>query len=101
MQLTLFYLVKYINLFSVPRKLKQEEHFMKSKDYGTVPKYLTENRYQIENEYKAIREKQAKLEDEQAKKKTVLSEEELNSIRDGLNKKLDMIFLHVIIEWSM
>ena len=87
MQLMLYYHVHLFNLL-VPKKLNKEEEFMKSKNYGTVPKYLTENRYQIESEYKAIREKQTNLEEDEAKKKTLLSDVDLNSIREGLNKKL-------------
>lgn len=76
----------------VPKKLKkEEEHFMMSKDYGVIPKYLTENRYKIENEYKAIREEKKKMAEEEAKKKALLTEEQVESLREGLNKKLETL----------
>lgn len=62
---------------------------MKSKDYGIVPKYLTENRYKIENEYKAIRDQKTKMDNENDKKTALLSEDQVESLRSGLNKKLD------------
>jgi hypothetical protein len=62
---------------------------LKKKDFGQVPKYLTENRYKIENEYKVLREQKARAAEEEAKKNTLLSEEELNTLREGLNKKLE------------
>jgi len=62
---------------------------MKSKDYGVIPKYLTENRYKIENEYKALRDQKSKLVNEEDKKNSLLSEEQVESLRIGLNKKLE------------
>ena len=62
---------------------------MKSKEYGIVPKYLTDNRYRIENEYKAIRDQKNKLAQEEAERKKLLSEDQVEAMRIGLNKRLD------------
>ena len=56
-----------------------------------MPQYLTENRYKIESEYNSIRELHDKNAEEEAKLRKLLSEEETNAFREGLNKKLEKL----------
>ena len=54
-------------------------------------KSITDANTEIENEYKTIREMQLRSEEEEAKKKKTLSEEEVFSLRDGLERRLKQL----------
>lgn len=73
------------------KKFKEQEDFLNKKEYGKVPKYLLENKEKIENEYNIIREMQNRNAEEEAKMKRFLNEDETASLREGLNKKMELL----------
>lgn len=80
------------SILMAPRKKKiQEKDYLHKKDYGKVPEYLKKLKIEIENEYKSIREMQIRNEEEEAKKKKVLTDEEIETLRQGLIKKLEQL----------
>ena len=64
---------------------------MKKRDYGRVPRYLQENKEKIENEYNIIKEMQNRNAEEEARMKRFLNEDETTALREGLNKKLEVL----------
>jgi hypothetical protein len=79
-------------ILMVPKKKTVEKtSYLNKKDYGKVPEYMNTVKNRIENEYKTIREMQIRTDEEEAKKKKVLVEDEVNTLREGLTKKLQML----------
>ena len=64
---------------------------MKKKNYGEVPKYLTQHKEKIENEYKSIREMHQRNQEEEERKKKLLTEEDVENLREGLYKRLELL----------
>ena len=56
-----------------------------------VPPYLTKLKQKVKEEYVSIREMQRRNEEEDAKRKKVLTEEEIKILREGLLKKLEQL----------
>ncbi len=82
------------NILMAPRKMnKTEVNWFKKKDYGKVPNYIHKLRQDVENEYLSIREMQRRNEEEDAKRRKVLSEDEIKTLREGLMKKLEQLKL--------
>jgi hypothetical protein len=82
------------NILMAPRKINNKEFdYLKKKDYGKVPEYLKKLKKEVEKEYIAIREMQRRNEEEEAKRKKVLSEEEIRTLREGLLKRLEQLKL--------
>lgn len=78
-------------LMPTRKKYKEEFDYLKKKDYGMVPKYLTKLKQKVEEEYKNMREMQRRNEEEDAKRRKVLTEEEIMTLREGLLKKLEQL----------
>lgn len=78
-------------LMAPRKKAKEEFDYLKKKDYGKVPNYLKKLKVDIENEYKTIREMQIRNEEEDAKRRKVLTKEEIETLRQGLIKKLEQL----------
>lgn len=79
------------NILMVPKKIKEEEtDIYRHKSYGKVPKYLCDLKLKIKDEYDSIKELQRKRKEEDEKKQRLLTEEEVNSLREGLRKKWEM-----------
>ena len=64
---------------------------MIKKNYGEVPKYLTLHKEKIETEYRSIREMHQRNQEEEEKKKRLLTSEEVENLREGLNKRLILL----------
>lgn len=80
------------NILMAPRKkAKEETDWLHKKYYGEVPKYLKKLKIQVENEYQTIREMQKRNEEEDAKRRKVLTEEEIKTLKEGLLKKLEQL----------
>jgi hypothetical protein len=77
-----------IILMSPKKKVTEKIAYINKKTYGKVPDYLHKLKNEIENEYKTIREMQLRTDEEEAKKKKMLQEDEVVSLREGLMKKL-------------
>ena len=78
-------------LMPTRKKAKEEMDYLHKKYYGEVPPYLTKLKKKVQDEYVSIREMQRRNEEEDAKRKKVLSEEEIKTLREGLLKKLEQL----------
>ena len=78
-------------LMPTRKKHKEEVDYLKKKDYGLVPKYLVKIKQKVEEEYKNMREMQRRNAEEDAKRKKILTQEELGTLREGLTKKLEQL----------
>jgi hypothetical protein len=79
-------------ILMAPKKRHTEKtDYLVKRNYGKVPEYLSKLKNEIENEYKTIREMQLRTDEEEAKKKKSLNEDEVASLREGLQKKLGQI----------
>lgn len=75
-------------LMATKKKPQTTVLYKEKKNYGKVPEYLSKIREDIEREYTSIREMQKRNEEDEAKKKKVLTNDEIENLREGLNKKL-------------
>ena len=74
------------------KKIKNEgdlDYYMGKKNYGKVPKYINRARSATQREINRYREVQERNERYEAEKKKVIDNEELNQLREGLEKKLE------------
>ena len=78
-------------LMPTRKKAKEETDYLHKKYYGEVPPYLTKLKQKVKEEYVSIREMQRRNEEEDAKRKKVLSEDEIKTLREGLLKKLEQL----------
>lgn len=79
-------------ILMAPKKRETEKlNYLNKKTFGQIPGYLSKLKGEIENEYKTIREMQLRTDDEEAKKKKLLNEDEVCSLREGLKKKLEQL----------
>jgi hypothetical protein len=79
-------------ILMAPKKKKIEEiSYLNKKSYGKVPEYISKLKEEVEKEYKTIREMQLRSEEEEAKKKRPLNENEVEMLREGLTKKLEQL----------
>ena len=78
-------------LMPTRKKAKEEMDFLHKKYYGEVPPYLVKLKQKVKEEYISIREMQRRNEEEDAKRKKVLSEEEIKTLKEGLLKKLEQL----------
>ena len=78
-------------LMPTRKKAKEETDYLHKKYYGEVPPYLVKLKEKVKEEYVSIREMQRRNEEEDAKRKKVLSEEEIKTLREGLLKKLEQL----------
>ncbi len=80
-----------IILMQPKKRVKEENDYLQKKTYGKVPNYLNKLKNEIENEYKTIREMQLRTEEEEARKKRTLGEDEIAALRDGLERRLKQL----------
>lgn len=78
-------------LMATKKKPLNSLNYLKKNNYGRVPDYLSKIRQDIEKEYKTIREMQIRNEEDEAKKKKMLSQEEVECLREGLQKRLAQV----------
>jgi hypothetical protein len=81
-------------LMQPKKKLKEDPNYLTKKTYGKIPAYLSELKCKVESEYKTIREMQLKNEEEELAKKRQLENDELDTLREGLRKKLEQLKIH-------
>lgn len=79
------------NMLSQPKVTEEPVKYTQKKDYGKTPQYLRDIKDQMNREYEHI--KTVHLQDEEARdsEKVVLSQEELKSLREGLQRKWDNV----------
>ena len=78
-------------LMPTRKKVKEEMDYLHKKHYGEVPPYLTKLKRKVKEEYDSIREMQRRNEEEDAKRKKILTAEEILILREGLLKKLEQL----------
>jgi ribosomal protein L9 len=78
-------------LMPTKKRPNKEILYKEKRNYGKVPEYLSKIREDIEKEYKTIREMQIRNEEDELKKKKKLNNEEIESLREGLQKKLEQL----------
>jgi hypothetical protein len=80
------------NILSVPKQAAQPTDWLKKKDFGQVPKYLSKIKSEINDEYEYIRSMQQQQEEEQAAGgMRLLPEEERLKLIDELKAKWDSV----------
>jgi len=73
-------------------KVKEDPiKYTKKQEYGKVPQYLQEIKHEMNREYEHIKALQQQEEEEGAKEKFALSEEEVKILREGLKRKWEAV----------
>lgn len=78
-------------LLAPKKKPSTTTQFINKKNYGIVPSYLSKIREDIEKEYKSIREMQLRNEEDESRKKRKLEVDEIETLREGLKKRLEQL----------
>lgn len=79
------------NMLAQPKLKDSPFDYTKKAEYGKTPEYLKSIQQEMTREYEHIKALQRMEEEEQAKEKYVLNEEEVNILREGLKKKWEMV----------
>lgn len=78
--------------FAAPKlPASKDKDFLKKKNYGKVPKYVTKIRQEIEDEYNLVREMQIEEQNERDRQKMLMPEEERQELIAALKKKWDSL----------
>jgi len=80
-----------IILMGTKKKPMTCSNYLTKNNYGKTPEYLSKIKEDIEKEYKAIKEIQIRNEEDEAKKKKKLSCDEIENLREGLQKRLAQV----------
>ena len=75
-------------LMQPKKKFEEEKNYLTKNNYGKVPQYISTLRNNVENEYRTIREMQNRTKEEENKRKKNLAPEEVETLREGLKKRL-------------
>lgn len=80
------------NILAAP-KLPQntQKDYLKKKNYGAVPKYLTKIKNEIEDEYNLVREMQIEEQNEKDRQKFLMPENERQELIAALKKKWEVL----------
>ena len=79
-------------ILMAPKKRKTlQTNYLNKKSFGKVPEYISQLKEEVEKEYKTIREMQLRTEEEDAKKKRTLMDNEVEMLREGLTRKLEQL----------
>ena len=80
------------NILAAP-KLPQntQKDYLKKKNYGAVPKYLTKIKNEIEDEYNLVREMQIEEQNEKDRQKFLMPEIERQELIAALKKKWEVL----------
>jgi ribosomal protein L9 len=80
-----------IILMGTKKKPMTCNNYLTKHNYGKTPVYLSKIQEDIEKEYKAIREIQIRNDEDEARKKKKLSCDEIENLREGLQKRLAQV----------
>ena len=72
-------------------KLPEEANPLNKKNYGKVPNYLQKVKSDIEEEYTTLRQLKQEQQNEEERKKFLMSPEEIAELKEGLKKKWDAV----------
>ena len=73
------------------KKPLEDPSSLQKKDYGKVPKYIQKVKADIEEEYTTLRKLKENHQNEEGKKKYLMSPEEIKELKDGLKKKWNAV----------
>lgn len=79
------------NMLSQAKTREDPQRYVNKEDYGKTPQYLEKIKENINREYEHIKNLRNMEEEEEARKKFLLNDEEVRVIRDGLKKKWDVV----------
>ena len=72
-------------------KSPEEPNPLNKKNYGKVPNYLQKVKNDIEEEYTTLRQLKQEQQNEEERKKYLMSPEEIAELKEGLKKKWDAV----------
>jgi len=80
------------NILAAPKlQQSQDKDFLKKKNYGAVPKYLTKIKNEIEDEYNLVREMQIEEQNERDRQKFLMPDAERQELIGALKKKWEAL----------
>jgi len=80
------------NILAAPKlPSQQNKDYLKKKAYGSVPKYLTKIRNEIEDEYNLVREMQIEEQNERDRQKFLMPDGERQELISALKKKWEAL----------
>lgn len=71
--------------------VNKEKDYLKKKNFGAVPKYLTKIKNEIEDEYNLVREMQVEEQNEKDRQKFLMPESERQELIAALKKKWEVL----------
>ena len=81
-----------LNLNLAPKlAANKDKDYLKKKNYGQVPKYVTKIKQEIEDEYNLVREMQIEEQNEKDRQKMLMPEEERQELIAALKKKWEVL----------
>lgn len=82
------------NILAAPKlPANKEKDYLKKKTYGKTPKYLTNIKNEIEDEYNLVREMQIEEQAEEDRRKFLMPEEERAELIAALKKKWEVLHI--------
>lgn len=82
------------NILAAPKlPANKDKDFLKKKTYGKTPKYLTNIKNEIEDEYNLVREMQIEEQAEEDRRKFLMPEEERGELIAALKKKWEVLHI--------
>jgi len=82
------------NILAAPKlPANKDKDFLKKKAYGKTPKYLTNIKNEIEDEYNLVREMQIEEQAEEDRRKFLMPEEERGELIAALKKKWEVLHI--------
>lgn len=80
------------NILAAPKlPANKDKDYLKKKNYGKVPKYVTKIKTEIEDEYNLVREMQIEEQNERDRQKMLMPEEERQELIAALKKKWEQL----------
>jgi len=79
------------NMLSQAKTRQDPKRYVNKEDYGKTPQYLEKIKENINKEYEHVRNLRDMEEEEEARRKFLLNDEEVRMIREGLKKKWDVV----------
>jgi len=82
------------NILAAPKlPANKDKDFLKKKTYGKTPKYLTNIKNEIEDEYNLVREMQIEEQAEEDRRKFLMPEDERGELIAALKKKWEVLHI--------
>ena len=72
--------------------MSKDKDFLKKRNYGKTPAYMTKIKNEIEDEYNLVREMQIEEQNERDRQKFLMPEEERQQLIAALKKKWETLY---------